>query len=78
MAKRDFPINLNPTEAEKRDVVARLTNRKCPHCGRPAPVGCITCTRSECQEREYVANRERNERPSRRHAHRPTNRGRRG
>lgn len=32
----------------------------CPHCGRPAPSGFITCGASECQEAEFHANQERN------------------
>jgi hypothetical protein len=40
--------------------------RTCPHCGQPAPVGCITCTASECQEKEYHASRARNASPRQR------------
>ncbi len=38
----------------------------CPHCGKPlVPIGDgnayqVTCGKSECQEAEYHANRERN------------------
>lgn len=32
--------------------------RKCPHCLRETKN--VTCTRSECQEAEFIANRERN------------------
>lgn len=34
--------------------------RTCPHCGRDKMAYNVTCTRSECQEAEFIANKERN------------------
>lgn len=36
------------------------TSTRCPHCFREKETYNVTCTRSECQEASYIANRERN------------------
>lgn len=48
----------------------KLSDRRCPQCGRPVRVGCYTCLRSQCQEAEYYANKERNAARKRRKARR--------
>lgn len=38
----------------------RRGHKRCPHCFRELSENTVTCLRSECQEAEYIANRERN------------------
>lgn len=39
---------------------------RCPHCGGPRSRFHVTCGASECQEANYIANRERNAQAKRR------------